>query len=237
MFEFPEDQSSYEDIENKILLGDAFLIYAFNDTNETDKEFSFPKAGFNKYPQGKLLMNKNNKKNKITLSGKLDEINIFLRQGYIIPRQNTFDKYILNTMKLRQENLDLIINIDNSKRSKGVIFFDNDDINVISNKRYIRVDLSFSENKLYVNTNKNNLRKYKYNDNILGIIELWNAKKVYKEIKDAKKCNIEINYYKGRKYIEGKYDEDNNKIVYNINEKVKDISLFDVKNIVFNFKK
>ena len=237
VFEFPEDKTSYEDIESKIMLGDSFLICAFNDMNETDKEFSFPKAGFNQYPQGKLIMNKNSKKNKITLSGKLDEINIFLRQGYIIPRQNTFDKYILNTMKLRQENLDLIINIDNSKRSKGVILFDNDDMNVINNKRYIRVDLSFSENKIYVNTNKNNLRKYKYNDNILGIIELWNAKKVYKEIKDVKKCNIEINYYKGRKYIDGKYDEDNNKIIYNINEIVKDISLFDVKNIVFNFKK
>ena len=231
VFEFPEDKTSYEDIESKIMLGDSFLICAFNDMNETDKEFSFPKAGFNQYPQGKLIMNKNSKKNKITLSGKLDEINIFLRQGYIIPRQNTFDKYILNTMKLRQENLDLIINIDNSKRSKGVILFDNDDMNVINNKRYIRVDLSFSENKIYVNTNKNNLRKYKYNDNILGIIELWNAKKVYKEIKDVKKCNIEINYYKGRKYIDGIYDEENNKIIYNINEKVKDINIFDVKNI------
>ena len=163
MFEFPEDKSSYEDIESKIMLGDAFLICAFYDMDETDKEFSFPKEGFNKYPSGKLIKNKKDKKTNITLSGKFDEIHILLRQGFIIPRQNTFDKYILNTMKLREENLDLIINIDKSKKSKGVIFFDNDEINVINNERYFRVDLSFTENKLYVNTNKNKLRKYKYN--------------------------------------------------------------------------
>ena len=36
--------------------------------------------------------------------------------------------------------------------------------------------------------------------------------------------------------VEGKFDEENNKITFNINEKEKYISIFDVKTILFNSK-
>ena len=240
MFEFPEDKSSYEDIENKIMFGEAFLICAFNEVNEKDKEFIFPKEGFNRYPTGKLIMNKNDANNKITLSGKLDEIHIFLREGFIVPKQNTFEKYILNTMKLREEKLDLIINVNSLKQSHGVIFFDNDDANTISDKKYYKVELNFTDNVMNICTEKNNLAKYNYNDHILGTIELWNANNVFpdankEENKDKKYC-LEIQLAKEKKDIEGNYDLENNKLVFNINGKEKGISLFDINKILFNFK-
>ena len=236
MFVYPEDQSSYEDIESKIMLGDALLLCVFNDVNEMSKEFTLPDSGFNRYPNGKRIINKNDENRKISLSGKLDEINIFLREGFIIPKQNTFEKYIMNTNKLREENLDLIININDLKQSSGVIFFDNDDINTIIGKRYCRVDLNFTENKLIINSQKNNLKKYNYTDDILGNIELWNANKVFNDINKNMKFDIEIVCIKGNKMIEGKFDEENNKITFNINEKEKYISIFDVKTILFNSK-
>ena len=236
MFEFPEEQNSYEDIESKIMLGDAFLICAFYKVNEDDKEFILPKTGFNRYPNGKSIIKQKDENRKITLSGKYNEVHIFLREGFIIPKQNTFEKYILNTNKLHEENLDLIINVNSSKQSHGIIFFDNDDIDTIKQKKYYRVELNFTENKLCVVTEKNNLVKYAYNDHILGNIELWNANNVFNDINTNKKLNIEIDYNKGKEIIEGKYDEENNKILFNIKEKEKDISIFDIKTILFNLK-
>ena len=238
MFEFPEDENSYEDIESKVMIGEAFLLCAFYEVNEKDKEFILPNETFNKYPLGKTIIDKNDKEknNKIMLSGKLDEIHLFLREGFIVPRQNTFDKYILNTKKLREEKLDLIINVDKDKKSRGVIFYDNDDINTINENKYYRVEMDYDGNKLTISTFKNNLINYNYNDHILGSIELWNVGFVYNEITKDNKCEIEIDLISGKKYIDGQYDSDNDKIIFNIQEKEKDISLFDIKTIIFNFK-
>ena len=243
MFEFPEDCNSYQDIESKIMVGEAFLLFAFYDVNENDKEFILPNSTcFNKYPSGKSIMNEINDGNKIKLSGKLDEVHLFLREGFIVPKQNTFDKYILNTMRLREEKLDLIINIDCNKESHGVLFFDNDDRDTIKNREYYRVELNFTLDKLDIQTYKNNLTKYDYNDHLLGTIELWNVNKILEkkegENKD-KKYSFEINYKaelkKEKDIIEGNYDDDNCKIVYDLKKKEKDISLFDIEFILFQF--
>ena len=236
MFEFPEEPSSYEDIESKIMFGEAFLICAFNQVNEKEKEFTLPNIGFNRYPCGKSIWNKNNTTNKIILSGKLDEVHIFVREGFIIPKQNTFSKYILNTKKLREEKLDLIINVDSNKQSQGVIFFDNDDINIINEKKFYRIDLNFTNNILDIYTEKNELNEYNYNDHILGTIELWNANNAFSEIKKDKTYFLVLELDKDKKFINGKYDSENNKLVFEISEKGKDISLFNIKKILFNFK-
>ena len=38
MFEFPEEKTSYEDVESKIMFGEAFLIYAFYEKGEKIKK-------------------------------------------------------------------------------------------------------------------------------------------------------------------------------------------------------
>ena len=101
--------------------------------------------------------------------------------------------------KLNEENLDLIINVNNSKQSHGVIFFDNDDINTIKEKKYYRVQLNFTENKLYIITKKNNLNKYNFNDHILGNIELWNANNVFNDINKNKNFILKLFIIKERK--------------------------------------
>jgi len=238
MFEFPEDVNSYEDIESKIMIGEALLLCAFYKVKENDKEFILPNLDFNRYPSGESIKTEKVNNNKINLSGKLDEIHLFLREGFIISKQNTFEKYILNTMKLREEKIDLIINVDDNKKSRGVLFFDNDDKDTIKDKTYYRVDLSFVDNKLEVVTNKNNLKKYNFNDHILGNIELWNVNKVFdvKE-KENKKYNLKIKYkidLNKNENIEGIYYENYNKIIYNLSQKSNGVSLFDIENIFFD---
>ena len=44
-----------------------------------------------------------------------------------------FHKYIQNTLKLRDEKINFIVNIDNMKQSKAELFFDNDEVDSIDN--------------------------------------------------------------------------------------------------------
>ena len=241
MFEFPEERISYEDIESRIMFGEAFLICAFYDNNEDEKEFDFPKSNFNKYPSGISIMNYDEGNKKIKLSGKLNKLHIFLRGGFIVPYQNTFNKYILNTIKLREEKLNLIVNIDNFKKSKGVLFFDNDEANTIQNKEYIRVDLNYNEKKLSVNTNTNNMENYYYNDHIIGTIEFLRINEIL-ELNKAKGKDIIIKLiivykeYKNKKkeIKKGIYDKEKNKVIFEISKNNEEISIFDIKEMLIN---
>ena len=240
MFEFPEEKISYEDIESRIMFGEAFLICTFYDNNENEKEFEFPNSHFNKYPEGINILNYGDKNKAIKLSGELNKVHIFLRGGFIIPYQDTFNKYILNSMKLKEEKLNLIININNLKESKGVVLFDNDGVDTIKKKEYIRVDLVFSEKKLNIYTNKNNLVKYDFNDHILGKIEIFRIDEIFKINKENEKditfkLNIvyKDNLNKKKEIRKGNYEKNNNKVIFKISKDDENISIFDIKEIIF----
>ena len=184
------------------------------------------------------------KKNKIEeLSGKLDQIHIFLRGGYIVPYQDVSGKYILNTEQLRNEKLNLIVNLDDFNQSSGELFFDNDEADTIKNNTYYRVEMSYSEKKLSFNTYKNRLEKYNYNDHILGKIEFWGLSQI-NEMKDKNKNEnkskiISLNViYNDKQYptgiIEGIYDQENDKAIFEISKGDKNISIFDINEMEFN---
>ena len=237
MFEFPNDEYSYIDIESKIMIGDAIFICAFFESEETDKEFIFPNANFNLYPSGKNIINYSDENDinlrKKILSGKLSELHIFLRGGYIIPMQNTFNKYILNTHYLRKEKLNLIINPDNEGYSKGVIFFDNDGNDIIQYKDFYKADLEFKNKILNIKTNNINIINYKYKDNILNKIEIWRISELYKN-EEIKKGNfniiIKLNNINEEINVKGVISKPNDKLIFGLN----DISLFDLNEIVLN---
>ena len=241
MFEFPEEKNSFEDIESKVMFGEAFLLCVFYNISEDEKIFGLPDSNFNEYPSGKNIMNYGEDNNTISLSGKLDLLHVFLRGGYIIPYQNTFDKYILNSLKLREEKLNLIININNIKQSKGIIFFDNDGIDTIKNREYCRVDLFFIGKKLNVKSSKNKMKNYNFNDHILGAIELWRINEIFEMDKEESKKNqfslkiiYDPNLDKKEEIIEGKYDRKYNKAIFKISKGDKNISIFDIDEILFN---
>ena len=242
MFEFPEEETSYENIESKIMFGEAFLLCAFYERNEGAKKFKLPKNNFNEYPSGKSILNYGDENRLLELSGKLDKIYIFVRGGYIVPYQNVFNKFILNSVKLRDEKLNLIINPNENKESKGVLFFDNDEINTIEKNIYYRIDMYFKDNKLVIKCNKNNIDKYNYNDHILGIIEFWRANEIF-ELKDNSdllkidSINMSIFYNNKNKKEEkiiGFYERENNKIIFDLSKIEENISIFDINEILFN---
>ena len=235
MFEYPNDIYSYEDIESKIMIGEAFLICAFFDNEENDKNFVLPNSHFNIYPFGENVLNYYSEDNinlrRKTLSGKLSELHLFLRGGYIIPMQNTFTKYILNTYYLRQEKLNIIINPDHEGYSKGVIFYDNDENDVIENNKYIRVNLEFKNKTLTIKTNDISSLEYQYKDNILNKIEIWRINEILKvnEIKTIN-INLKVKIKNNEQNIKGILSKKMNKLVIEFDN----ISIFDLNEVNLN---
>ena len=149
-----------------------------------------------------------------------------MRGGMIIPWQNTLDNYIKNSYYLRQNNSNLLIFPDENNKAKGLIFFDNDEVNTIENKEYIRIDLDYENGTLSVNTTMKEGFQYAYKDNIIGKIELVDS--------INNNCDILINL-KNKDSINDSMDKENDKFVYDLN-KDKQILINDIINIIFTFK-
>ena len=235
MFEFQDDIYSYEDIESKIMIGEALLICVFFDNEEKDKEFILPNSHFNLYPSGENILNYYSEDNinlrRKILSGKLSELHLFLRGGYIIPMQNTFNKYIINTFYLRQEKINIIINPDNEGNSKGVIFYDNDENDVISINKYIRVDLEFKNKTLNITINVLDYSYYKYKDNILNKIEVWRINEILEDkVINNKNIVLKGKVKNNEQNLNGHIIKNKNKIIIDLDN----ISLFDLQEINLN---
>ena len=244
MFEFPEDKYSYEDIESKVMIGEAILICAFFENEENDKVFILPNSNFNLYPSGENIINysseDNNDKRKKTLSGKLSQLHIFLRGGYIIPMQNTFNKFILNTYYLRQEKINIIINPDHQGMARGVIFYDNDENDILKYNKYIRINLELKNKEIIIKTNNYNLT-YSYKDNYINKIEIWRINEILdiNGNENNKYINLKIDLIKKESQaIKAMIDNINNKLIINFsddkNSFLKNLSLLNLKRIYFN---
>ncbi len=241
MFEYPLDKNSYDDIESKIMLGEALLLCAFFENHEKNKTFIFPNSNFNMYPSGYTVLNYTNDSNysnklRKSLSGKLNELHLFMRGGYIIPMQDTFDNYVMNTYYLRQQKINLIINPDHEGYSKGTIFFDNDEIDTIELEKYIRVNLEFKNKILSVEVINKKKMDYIFKDNIINRIEIWRVNEIMEF--NAKKDNEIVLKYdltsKKEKQIKGKIDLINNKLIIDFNENNIDINLFTLEKVYLN---
>ena len=241
MFEYPLDKNSYDDIESKIMLGEALLLCAFFENHEKNKTFIFPNSNFNMYPSGFTVLNYTNESNysnklRKSLSGKLNELHLFMRGGYIIPMQDTFDNYVMNTYYLRQQKINLIINPDHEGYSKGTIFFDNDEIDTIELEKYIRINLEFKNKILSVDIINKKKMDYIFKDNIINRIEIWRVNEIM-EFNSKKDNEIVLKYdltSKKEKQIKGKIDLINNKLIIDFNENNIDINLFTLEKVYLN---
>ena len=179
-FYFQNEEESYKNMNDKVMIGDAFILFPIFTDDTSDINRKFPSGNWNFFPNGTLFVKEEEDRTK-TLSGKFDIIHLYMRDGYIVPWQNTSEKYIKNSYYLRQERMNLIINPDKDNKAKGLIFFDNDGINTIENKEYIRIDLNYENDQLIINTTKKDGFIYDYQDNILGRIDLLGTNNKQKE--------------------------------------------------------
>ena len=224
-FYFPNEDESYNNMNDKVMIGDAFILFPLFTDDISDISRKFPSGNWNSFPNGKIFVKETDDRTK-TLSGKFDIIHLYMRGGYIVPWQNTFDKYIKNSYYLRQERTNLIINPDGVNKAKGLIFFDNDGINTIENEEYIRIDLNYENNQLTVITTKKEGFNYDYQDNILGRIDLLGTN-------NKQNCNIKINFSDGKIVnLTMEKDLENDKFYYIFRETEK-YAINDITKIIF----
>ena len=228
-FYFPNDKESYNNINEKVMIGDAFILFPVFSDDITDINCNFPPGKWNYFPSGKILLNEDDERNK-TLSGEFNVIHLYMREGAIVPWQNTLEKYIQNSYYLRKEKMNLIINPDKDKKANGVIFFDNDGIDTIKKKQYIRVDLSYNNGTLDINTFKKDEFKYDYQDNIIDKIELFGTD-------NNENCNIEI-YFKNEQIYKTDMikDDENNKFYVYLKDFEQDFIINEINRIEFIFQ-
>ena len=127
--------------------------------------------------------------------------------------------------------MNLIINPDNNGYSKGVIFFDNDENDIIEYENYYRIYLEFKNEILKIKGNNINSINYKYKDNILNKIEIWRISELYKneDIVNGKfNLIIKLKNNKTKKKVKGILSEINDKVIFNL----ENISLFELSEIV-----
>ena len=228
-YTFPYDDLSYEHIDERVMIGDSFILFpVFTDDVKNFKK-NFPNGNWNLYPNGESIIKENETNRNKEISGKFEDINIYLRGGCIIPFQDTFNKYISNSYYLRQEKMNLIINLNSTEEGKGEIFYDNDDVDTIENKKYWRINFTYSNKKLSIYTNKNNLDKYLYKDNILGMIIILN-------IENPNSSNIQANTISindKSNNIKGNYDSNFKKLTFNFSN--LNLIIDELKEIIFNY--
>ena len=179
-YSFPYDNNSYENIIDRIMLGDALILFPFFELNTNDKKVKFPFGNWNRFPNGNKI-NFDNENMVVKLSGAHEHIHLFIRGGFIVPFQDCFgEKYIKNTYYLLQEKINFIVNPSNDdNNAKGDVIFDNDEIDSLERKKFMRVFIDFkgNEGKINFKTDKNYLVDYLFKDNIIGIIQILNQNK------------------------------------------------------------
>ena len=228
-FSFPNDIESYNNINEKVMIGDSFILFPVFSDDTSDINVTFPPGKWNYFPTGKILLNDEDERNK-TLSGEFNVIHLYMKEGTIVPWQNTLEKYVQNSYYLRQEKINLIINPDKEDKASGVIFFDNDGINTIEKGEYIRIDLNYNNGTLDIKTFKKNEFKYDYYDNIIDKIELFGTN-------NNGNCDIEIYFKNSQIYkVNMEKDSDNDKFYVHLNDIEHNFIINEINKIDFIFK-
>ena len=228
-FSFPNDIESYNNINEKVMIGDSFILFPVFSDDTSDINVTFPQGKWNYFPTGKILLNDEDERNQ-TLSGEFNVIHLYMKEGTIVPWQNTLEKYVQNSYYLRQEKINLIINPDKENKANGVIFFDNDGINTIEKGEYIRIDLNYNNGTLDIKTFKKNEFKYDYYDNNIDKIELFGTN-------NNENCDIEIYFKNSQIYkVNMEKDSENDKFYVHLNDIEQNFIINEINKIDFIFK-
>ena len=184
-FEFYSDKNAYNNIDESIMIGDAILLYPnFND--ETLNIYRYiPKGDWYTFPFGEKIKDNKEESDSIILSGKFDNINIFMRGGYILPYQDTFSQFIPNTHKLHDIPTELIIIPDKSSYAEGDIIFDDDSYNTLEKKNYYHIKMKFIYYILFFDIIEEMKSIYINKDIYISKIKILNVKYILDENYDT----------------------------------------------------
>lgn len=222
-FEFTEDEVLREadNIEKNMMIGDAFLLTPSFDAEEKDYEGYLPNAHWNEFPSGKKIRDFNAEKkqgDKYTFSGKFGDINLFMRGGKIVPRQESENPFIPNTNSLRRVSTQLIINPDsNFNASAELVFDDGYRADTRETKDFLHLKISLFYDSILFNIKNNflNQENYDFEDVKISKVVLFRADYLKKiDYVQVKKRNGEYDYVNLDEATQE--DKDNNRISFDL---------------------
>ena len=190
-FEFPEDDILFNEmniLNTHIMLGDSLLFIPNLSQLDSNYLGYFPNCNFNKFPEGNNFVDYIKDRSMgqfMELNGGYLDINLYLRGGKIIPYQNS-DK-VSSTNDLRNKRTSLVINPDHSKKAKGNVIFDTDEINSIKNKIYLHMGIEFDKDVIKFTIINLGRKNNNYEEDVIEDIILYRASEINKDIfKSAK---------------------------------------------------
>jgi len=192
--EFIDNQ---EVLNKQIMLGDSILFNPILEEVEKNVSFVFPNENWNRIgddwknvleKQGPkdLKRNGNDDFKYMELSGRFDDLHLFLRGGKIIPFYNILNnENIQRTSDLENSNIHIIINPDEKQIAKGSIIYDDTDSNpyeTIEKKNYLLIEVKFDGIKREINFEiKNKFDKYDKQDIFVSEIIILRQENIFKK--------------------------------------------------------
>ena len=141
-FEYPNERNTYKNVDESALIGDHLVIYPVFYDKEKDINVYLPKDDWYKFPSFEIFKYRSESGRTVSLSGKFENVNLFVRGRSIIPYQDTSSKFIPNTHALHDQKTELIIIPDSDYyTAEGQIVFDNDDYDTLERKDYYYIKM------------------------------------------------------------------------------------------------
>ncbi|XP_077970548.1 maltase-glucoamylase-like [Styela clava] len=140
--EFPQDKDTW-DADRQFLLGSGFLITPVLDEGAVSVTGYFPKdARWYDYRTGEELTQSGR---FVSLDAPLDYINLHVRGGFIIPRQNS----AVTTTEARKNPMSLLVPLDDSDSAMGTLYWDDGEARNVG-ENYALLNFSCTHSSLQI---------------------------------------------------------------------------------------
>lgn len=157
-FEFPEDEGAYKAYEHTFMVGSALKVTPVLSPSSKHKgkiQSYFPaNTRFISLNDFKTIINQGPTGKNLTLDTSLDYAIVHMKEGTIIPYQNTTDHYYPRTYNLiNDRGLDILVFPDEFGNAEGTLYIDanGDDQSALRYGKFEYYILRYSNNTLRIN--------------------------------------------------------------------------------------
>jgi len=188
-FQFPSIDEFFSNdkiLNEQVMLGPAILFNPILTKEENNITFAFPNENWNKFPNGQLILKKNQTEKMqtenfdfIELTAKYSDLHLFVRGGHAVPFYNILEnEKILRTQDLQNTAISIAINPDSDGIAVGDVIYDDTDSNsnlAVSNKLYLHVRVTFdARNNEVAFEVLNKFQDYVKNDVYVSDVVIYN---------------------------------------------------------------
>ena len=235
-FEFPNDPYAYLGVDNTFMIGRALKVTPILTENTKSVETYFPNCNWFSLSNGEqdVFYNPRAKEGvNITVNASIHKhyINVHVRGGSIVVRQDTGSIRFLNTLNLTRIPIELVIAPDQNDAAQGeVLFDDGESSETLIHKAYHLYKIKYQHAKMYIDliANKKYYRSEDMSDEVLDSITLFGAKAYMNE---EYACGI-LHNGKRVKLIAKKSDTKN--VIKFIMPREEKFSLIEILSIIWN---